>query len=94
MMRPPGLGLDLALLLPIFSLGGGAGRHVQMAVSASCLGLGHLLLMPAGGVRGEQQPNLLHYTDFSAESSPPAPHILSSVPALCCATLQHGLALF
>lgn len=34
---------DFALHLSISSPGGGADRHLQIAVSASCLGLGHLL---------------------------------------------------
>lgn len=80
--------LDFALLFPICGPDGGAGRHVQIAVAASCLGLDHLLLVTVGRVRGEQQPNLLHCADYSAESSPLSPHILSSVPVLCYATLH------
>lgn len=86
------MGLDFALLFPICSLEGGAGRHVQTAVSASCLGLGHLLLVTVGGVRGEQQPNLLH---CAATQQSPAP-LLST---LCLpfqrsvnTTLHRGLA--
>ena len=61
---------------------GGAGRHVQLAVSPSCLGLSHLLLRPAGGVGAEPQPNLLSRTSRSAESTPFSPHSV-----LCSSTL-------
>ena len=60
---------------------GGLGRHVQMA-SLPAAWLGHLLLLPAGGVRGEQRPNLLQGTECSAEPSPLPPLLLSSLPAL------------
>lgn len=58
----------------------------QTAVPASCLGLGHLLLptATAGGVRGDQRPNLLHCSDYSGGVQPPfSPHSV-----LCYATLH------
>lgn len=60
----------------------------QIAVPASCPGPGHLLFSTAGGVRGDQQPNLLHCSDYSGGVHPPSPHILSSVLGLCYATLH------
>lgn len=96
--RPPGCSLkccyhlgwaELCPAPPHLQPWGRGGRHVQIAVSASCLGLGHLLLVAVGGVRGAQQPNLLHGTDGSAESSLPSAHILSSVQR----SLHRGLAL-
>lgn len=43
----------------------------QIAVPASCPWLGHLLLSTAGGVRGAQQPHLLHCSDYSGGAQPP-----------------------
>lgn len=59
------------------------GRHKQIAVSASCLGLGHLLLAAVGGVKGEQQPNLLHCSDYLVESSTPYPPPTRLLPTFC-----------
>lgn len=55
----------------------------QIAVPASCPGLGHLLLSTAGGVRGDQQPNLLHCSDYLGGVQPPfSPHSVLCTRAL------------
>lgn len=55
---------------------------ISRLLSLPAAGLGHLLLAAVGGVKGEQQLNLLHCSDYWVEPAPlPAPPLL--LPTFC-----------
>lgn len=70
----------LPCICPSPALGEGQIDTCRLLSQPAAWGWAICWLVTAGGVRGEQQSNLLHCSDYLAESSPPSFHILSSIP--------------